>query len=277
MPATATKTKRPPVQRGPHRDKVDRRLKRIAATLQASATSVDANLPKYRLLHDALLDAIASGVWKPGERLPSEAVIAGILPISLGTIQRALQSLVEQGVVTRHHGQGSFVAGLPVNANQIRNFRFLDDDGKRLLPVYGRVLSVEGVEETGPWSSFLPGEQRFVRISRLINVNLEFQTFSQVYLPEIRFGDLLKMPSSSISVPLTHMLSERFNAPTLNVTHTVCCERLTDEACNAIGQSAGSVGMHWEIFSYSYRNLPSFYQRVFLPLTNRKLQFPEVG
>lgn len=277
MPASDPKKARAPVRRGPHRDKVDRRLKRIAASLQASSASAGGGLPKYRLLHNALLDAIESGIWKPGERLPSEAVIAGMLPLSLGTVQRAFQSLVDQGVVTRHHGQGSFVAGLPVNANQIRNFRFLDDDGKRLLPVYGRVLSVESIEEAGPWSTFLPGEQRFVRISRLINVNLEFQTFSQVYLPEVRFGDLLKVPSSSISVPLTYMLSERFNAPTLHVTHTVACERLSEEACSAIGQPAGSVGMHWEIFSYSYRNLPSFYQRVFLPLTNRRLQFPEVG
>jgi DNA-binding GntR family transcriptional regulator len=131
------------------------------------------------------------------------------------------------------------------------------------------------MEELGPWSDFLGAAEPFVRISRLINVNLEFQTFSEVFLPHKKFADLLQMPLSSISVPLTHMLSERFNAPTLHVTHTVCSEPLPDDASLAIGQEAGSNGMRWEIFSYTYRNLPSFYQRVYLPLTSRRLQFSD--
>ncbi len=263
-------------KRRPARVRSDRRLDGIAAQLLRHAGHDDqARSPKYLAVFNAFLDAIESGLWKPGERLPSEAVIAGTLPVSLGTVQRALQTLVEHGVVTRRHGQGSFVAGLPINANQIRNFRFLDDDGQRLLPVYGRVLSVDVTAEQGPWSAFLGEGTRCVRISRVISVNLEFQTFSQVYLPEEKFGELLTMPRSSISVPLTHMLSERFNAPTLHVNHTVSCEPFSEEAALAIGEEPGKIGIHWEIFSYSYRNLPSFYQRVYLPLNRRKLQFTE--
>ena len=263
-------TKRPAV-----RVKVDPRLRRLADRLVQRPEVEGRSAPKYLVLHEAFLDAIESGIWKPGERLPSEADIADTLPVSLGTVQRALQTLVEHGVVTRRRGQGSFVAGLPINANHIRNFRFLDDDGEKLLPVYGRVLSVELSDGQGPWSDFLGADNRFVRISRVISVNLEFQTYSQVFLPEDKFGELLKMPRSSISVPLTYMLSERFNAPTLHATHTVSCEQLPDDACLAIGQPPASIGMHWEIFSYTYRELPSFYQRVYLPLTARKLQFSD--
>lgn len=233
-------------------------------------------IPKYLALYNAFLEAIESGVWKPGERLPSEAVMVDILPMSLGTVQRALQALVEHGIIVRRHGQGSFVAGLPVNANQIRNFRFLDEDGEHLLPVYGRVLSIKSTKAAGPWSAFLAGERRFICISRLISVNLEFQTFSEVYLPEAKFGALLKEPLANISMPLTQMLSERFNAPTFHVTHTISCGQLPHEACAAIGQTLGSIGMRWEIFSYTYRKMPSFYQQVFLPLTARRLQFPGI-
>jgi len=258
------------------RRKSDWRLESIAAQLLEAANQVEqARSPKYLSLYNAFLNAIESGLWKPGERLPSEVTIADALPVSLGTIQRALQILVEHGVVTRRHGQGSFVAGLPINANQIRNFCFLDDDGQQLLPVYGRVLSVDVTEEQGPWTDFLGEGTRCVRISRVISVNLEFQTFSQVYLPEEKFGALLAMPHSSISVPLTHMLSERFNSPTLHVNHTVSCAPFSEEAALAIGEKPGSIGIHWEIFSYSYRNLPSFYQWVYLPLNRRKLRFSE--
>ena len=266
-------------KRRPARVRSDRRLDGIAAQLLRHAGHDDqARSPKYLAVFNAFLDAIESGLWKPGERLPSEAVIAGTLPVSLGTVQRALQTLVEHGVVTRDGPRtGRFVAGLPINANQIRNFRFLDDDGQRLLRWTGRVLSVDVTAEQGPWSAFLGEGTRCVRISRVISVNLEFQTFSQVYLPEEKFGELLTMPRSSISVPLTHMLSERFNAPTLHVNHTVSCEPFSEEAARAIGEEPGKIGIHWEIFSYSYRRPAHFYQRVYLPLNRRKLQFNETA
>lgn len=276
--ASSAGRQRVAAKRRPGRVKSDQRLDRVAAQLRQEANQAgQARSPKYLTLFNAFLDAIESGLWKPGERLPSEAVIADLLPVSLGTVQRALQTLVEHGVVTRRHGKGSFVAGLPINVNQIRNFRFLDDDGQRLLPVYGRVLSVDVTDEQGPWIAFLGEGTRCVRISRVISVNLEFQTFSQVYLPEEKFGAFLTMPRSSISVPLTHMLSEQFNAPTLHVNHTVSCEPFSEEAALAIGEQPGGIGIHWEIFSYSYRNLPSFYQRVYLPLNRRKLQFTETA
>ncbi|OWT59244.1 GntR family transcriptional regulator [Candidimonas nitroreducens] len=276
MPQTVASKAHPAIRRGRHGEKADLRLKQMAEQFRAPPLGRDQSVPKYIALYNAFLEAIESGVWKPGERLPSEAVMVDVLPMSLGTVQRALQALVEHGIIVRRHGQGSFVAGLPVNANEIHNFRFLDEDGEHLLPVYGRVLSIKSTKATGPWSAFLAGEHRFVCISRLISVNLEFQTFSEVYLPEHKFGTLLKEPLAHISMPLTQMLSERFNAPTLHVTHTISCGQLPHDACTAIGQALGSIGMHWEIFSYTYRKMPSFYQQVFLPLTARRLQFPGI-
>ncbi|RYF50614.1 MAG: GntR family transcriptional regulator, partial [Comamonadaceae bacterium] len=63
-------------------------------------------VPKYTALRDAIVHAVASGALVPGDRVPNEQELAATLPISLGTIQRALRQLVEEGVVQRRHGQG---------------------------------------------------------------------------------------------------------------------------------------------------------------------------
>jgi GntR family transcriptional regulator len=253
--------------------KIDRRLKRIADRV----TGVKDGTPKYQVLYDALLGAIESGEWKPGDRLPSEISIAEKVPISLGTVQRALQALVRSGVVTRRHGQGSFVAIQPISESKIRNFRFFADDGEDLLPVYGRVLTVQLSGERGPWTRFLAPEIRFVRLTRLVSINLEVHAFSEVYLPAAKFGEFLEMPPSMVSLPLTHLLTERFNAPTLQVTHALSCDAVPDEVALALKQDLGSLSIHWEIFSYTYRRAPSFYQRVYLPFTKLKLQIPDVA
>ena len=53
---------------------------------------------------------ISSGRWKPGDRIYSEHQLVEMLGLSRATVNRALQSLAESGVINRHRKRGSFVA-----------------------------------------------------------------------------------------------------------------------------------------------------------------------
>jgi len=57
-----------------------------------------------------LLRLIENGIYKPGERLPSEADLATKLGISRPTLREALLNLQQEGVIVRKHGVGTFVA-----------------------------------------------------------------------------------------------------------------------------------------------------------------------
>ena len=48
-------------------------------------------VPKYLALKDAFIEAIASGTLQSGDKVPNEQELAATLPMSLGTIQRALR------------------------------------------------------------------------------------------------------------------------------------------------------------------------------------------
>lgn len=52
---------------------------------------------------------VASGELGSGHRLPPEDELAGLYGVSRGTIRRALTQLVEDGLVTRVHGRGTFI------------------------------------------------------------------------------------------------------------------------------------------------------------------------
>ncbi|MBK8324837.1 MAG: GntR family transcriptional regulator [Betaproteobacteria bacterium] len=73
-------------------------------------------LPKYVALRDAVVDAVNTGQWPAGTRLPNEQDLAAHLPIALGTIQRALRLLVEEGIIVRRSGHGTFVAPTAIGA-----------------------------------------------------------------------------------------------------------------------------------------------------------------
>lgn len=56
-------------------------------------------------------EAIRTSIFKPGERLPSEPVLAGQLGVSRNTLREAINTLVDKGVLYRMRGIGTFVTG----------------------------------------------------------------------------------------------------------------------------------------------------------------------
>src|SRR3712207_674909 len=57
----------------------------------------------------ALRNWLARGAHRPGDRLPPELELAGMLGVSRGTLRTALDRLEEAGEITRHQGSGTYV------------------------------------------------------------------------------------------------------------------------------------------------------------------------
>lgn len=70
----------------------------------------NATLPAYHRLYVLISDAIKDGIYPVGHLLPSENAMVEIHKMSRVTVRRALEQLVEDGLVTKHHGQGTVVA-----------------------------------------------------------------------------------------------------------------------------------------------------------------------
>ncbi|MEI6762385.1 MAG: histidine utilization repressor [Betaproteobacteria bacterium] len=72
----------------------------------------EADLPAYERVKAFIKAQVNLGVWRPGDAVPSEAVLQQQFGISRMTVSRALRELVVEGVVTRIQGSGTVVAQL---------------------------------------------------------------------------------------------------------------------------------------------------------------------
>jgi GntR family transcriptional regulator len=79
----------------------------------------------YRQLAADLRQAVASGRYPPGQRLPTEAELVTSTRLSRQTVRRAFQELVSEGVVYRVRGRGTFAA--PGEGKYLRSFGSIDD------------------------------------------------------------------------------------------------------------------------------------------------------
>ena len=68
--------------------------------------------PQYLKVKNHLREGIASGHWVAGDLLPSEGALVAQFEVSRMTVNRALRELVQEGLIERVQGVGSFVAQL---------------------------------------------------------------------------------------------------------------------------------------------------------------------
>lgn len=66
------------------------------------------NHAKYNALVEALREDILMGKIKPGEKIPSENVLAEMYSMSRHTVRKAISVLVNEGYLVTRHGQGTY-------------------------------------------------------------------------------------------------------------------------------------------------------------------------
>ena len=84
---------------------------------------------RYAVLAQALRQRIFTGDWAPGVPLPAEQTLARENAVALGTMRQALQVLVDEGLIERIHGRGTFVREGLGGASMLRFFRFGSEHG----------------------------------------------------------------------------------------------------------------------------------------------------
>ena len=67
-------------------------------------------VPMYKQVLNILNEKISSGELKPGDKLPSEAALIKEYGVSRITIRAAITELVEEGILARSQGKGTFVS-----------------------------------------------------------------------------------------------------------------------------------------------------------------------
>ncbi|ETA73903.1 MAG: GntR family transcriptional regulator [Ligilactobacillus sp.] len=66
--------------------------------------------PRYIKIHNEIQSRIEKGYWQVGQRIPAERELAQEFMVSRMTLRQALQTLVDEGILERRIGAGTFVA-----------------------------------------------------------------------------------------------------------------------------------------------------------------------
>ena len=106
------------------------------------------HVPIYLQIADGVRAAVAAGLYRPGEALPSLRALAVDVQVNPNTVQRAYDALEREGLVYSQRGKGLFVAEQGTASAQTHTQRALRralDEGVRAARAAG--MSAEQLRE----------------------------------------------------------------------------------------------------------------------------------
>lgn len=235
-------------------------------------------LPKYLALRDAVVEAVTSKRWSAGVRLPNETELSAALPLSLGTIQRALRILVEDGVIVRRQGQGTFVADGAAGAMHAPlHCRFVDDSGAGYLPVYPQVTARYLTEEDGPWRRHL-GARELLCIERVLAIADEFKVFSRFYVDAVRLPAFATLsPKKLAAENFKEIIWRESGQPIGRIDQLLSTQPIPAAVATALGVRRGTFGQLLEISAFIGRDSPVYYQELVVPPNARRMHIVSEG
>jgi len=121
----------------------------------------EGSLPIYRQIRDVLVNEIQE-LYQAGDLLPSENQLAQRFSVNRHTLRRAIDELVADGFVERHHGKGIYVLEPAIYYSIGTSTRFTETLQSQGRSTTSRVLRKQVIEARGSVASRLgltDGEQ----------------------------------------------------------------------------------------------------------------------
>ena len=215
----------------------------------------DSYEPAYSQLSNLLREQVADGVYQPGQRLPSEASLCKKYNVSPMTVRRAINLLLDQGVVNTIQGKGTFVKPLNFSAISfnLQNFQDLFQDKGRTKVKFLEARIIRADDQIAAKIDINPG-QRVIFMRRLIINNSRpviYHKESMVYDPKLPIVEG-EMELTSLHGLFSGSNESSFKKGKLDLKATI----LDEEAALLLDSETSEPALKLEHIFYDFKNQP---------------------
>jgi GntR family transcriptional regulator len=220
-------------------------------------------LPLYHQLYEILRGDILGGKWQPGDMLSPESELIERYAVSRTTVRQVLDMLVNEGLIYRQRGRGTFVAHPTVEQSLVRIVSFSEDMRQRGFEPSTRVLFsgiVPASEEVAERLEIDAGED-LARLDRLRladgePMSVEESHLVHRYCPNVLQGDYA-------SSPLREALEREHGVRLVRARQMIRAISATSKLARVLSIPFKSALLCIERVSYSQRNVPAEFLRIY--------------
>jgi GntR family transcriptional regulator len=214
----------------------------------------------YARIETVLAREIAHGDLKVGDQLPTEDSLIVRFGVSRITVRRAIQNLVNRGLVEIRRGKGTFVAA-PKFTQELKELSgFVEDmqaiGRKPTARVMGREIVTANA--TVAQQLALTRGERVVRIRRVRLADGVPVSFDETHLP-LEIGRRIITDDLKVE-PIFSLLERKYNVPLIEAEYKLDAVAAESEVARALKIKAQSPILRIERTSYSTGSRPVDYE-----------------
>ena len=185
--------------------------------------------PLYQKVEEFIKNQINNGELTPGDLILSEPRLSKQLDVSIGTVKKALDNLVWQGLLYRHQGKGTFVSRIDFNNSLFRFFSYADEKGHE---VRIRKFTTERWKGKGPKnicdSLGVEKDTELVYLERIGHINQQPTFIENSWWEASKVPDL-ENEETHIPDLFYALIVDHYQIPIVRAEET-----LTAEACDSV-------------------------------------------
>ncbi len=226
---------------------------------------VNGRVPRYLQIAETLRERIRAGALIPGARLDNQRALAREFGVTLMTLRQGLELLERDGLITRRHGLGTFVASPSIDYDILHLRTFAGDLSAKGEAVETRFLGSEWRQPDRRVAVGLrlgAGDAVFV-LDRLRLVKGHPMSYQRSFLPG-GLGEEVAKADLAVT-PLRAVLSFKLGIEVIRARETIFAVALRSREARALGCRPGTPGFRSERISWAADGAPVVYDRVFIP------------
>lgn len=218
------------------------------------------SIPLYHQIRDVLRDSLFGGDYRPGKQIPSEKELIAKYGVSRITVKQAINSLVQEGLLYKVRGKGTFVAKPRLEHNLNRLMGFSEQIKERGMHPSNRLLEAEIVAARGEVAEALACRQNsFVtKIKRLRLADGEPMGLQIAYVPVELCDDLIELIEQG-DCSLYELFQSRYNLVMSRAIEKYKAIILNPYDASLLNVPSGSAAIYAERITYLVNNHPLEY------------------
>ncbi|MCL4514183.1 MAG: GntR family transcriptional regulator [Firmicutes bacterium] len=164
-----------------------------ASRALVESVSRDNPIPLYLQIKEFWRKQIEGGALQPGDQIPTDQELCERYDVSRITVKQAINALVNEGLVIRRQGKGTFVAKPKLQQDLLKLTSFTEDMWQRGLVPGASLLSKELIPAPSEIAKSLQLKEgeKVVRIQRLRLADNEPLAVETLYVPYAVCPELL--------------------------------------------------------------------------------------
>jgi len=213
--------------------------------------------PLYKEVKRVLTHSLAEGEWRPGQALPSETRLAERYGVSIGTLRKAIDELVAEGVVVRRQGSGTYVAQHGANRLMFHFFHVVPHKGEKQYPRTATLAFRRGRAEAAEAAKLgIAAGDPVLRIRNLLALADKPVILDDLVLPQRLFPDLTERILSGRDNTIYHLYQTRYGINVLRTAERLRACLADAEVARLLGVKKGAPLLEIDRIAYTYHSAP---------------------